>query len=73
MNFKIGDEVIFISQEQHDKYPEWKPCVGTKGTVIETYPMGILFIQWEKGSTSDDDRWFCCEQFVDEVEKIERK
>lgn len=67
---KIGDIVRYIGKG-HDTDPEVNPPVGTLGKVLrETRtPDSILyFIQWEKGSTSNDDCWY---QSPEEVELVE--
>lgn len=70
---KIGDIVRYIGKE-HDTDPEVNPPVGTLGKVLKVLretrtPDSVLyFIQWEKGSTSNDDCWF---QYPEEVELAE--
>ena len=59
MDFKKGDHVILAdtkaTRASHLERPDWYPAPGTKGIVTEegTHP----YVQWEKGSTSGDDRW----------------
>lgn len=67
---KIGDIVRYIGKE-HDTDPEVNPPVGTLGKVLRetrTPDSVLYFIQWEKGSTSDDDCWY---QSPEEVELVE--
>lgn len=67
---KIGDIVRYIGKE-HNTNPEVNPPVGTLGKVLRetrTPDSVLYFIQWEKGSTSDDDCWY---QYPEEVELVE--
>ena len=67
---KVGDIVRYIGKE-HNTNPEVSPPVGTLGKVLRetrTPDSVLYFIQWEKGSTSDDDCWY---QYPEEVELVE--
>lgn len=67
---KVGDIVRYIGK-RHDTDPEVNPPVGTLGKVLRetrTPDSVLYFIQWEKGSTSDDDCWY---QSPGEVELVE--
>lgn len=67
---KVGDIVRYIGK-RHDTDPEVNPPVGTLGKVLRetrTPDSVLYFIQWEKGSTSDDDCWY---QYPEEVELVE--
>lgn len=59
MRFKKGDHVILADNEEtrtdHLKKPEWYPAPGTRGIV--TGDSAVPYVQWEKGSTSEDDVW----------------
>ena len=57
VKFKAGNSVRFISERHHRDWPENYPAVGTKGKII--FKKGkAMMIQWPKGSTSSDDRWY---------------
>ena len=58
-SFKVGDTVVYTNQKMHDSYPRFYPAVGTVGK-IEYYTEGSsdCVVRWERGSTSDDDRWW---------------
>lgn len=67
---KVGDIVRYIGKS-HDTDPKVNPPVGTLGKVLRetrTPDSVLYFIQWEKGSTSDDDCWY---QYPEEVELVE--
>lgn len=69
---KVGDIVRYIGKE-HDDDPEVNPPVGTLGKVLQetNTPDSVLyFIQWEKGSTSDDDCWYQSSEKVELAENI---
>lgn len=59
--YETGDLVRFINEERHDDQPEYYPEPGTIGTITmvdahddyEPYK-----VQWPRGSTSLDDRWW---------------
>lgn len=56
-NVKVGSKVKMIDEEGHKNNPWCFPNVGTLGIVTEA---GSPFvIQWPKGSTSENDRWYC--------------
>ena len=56
-NVKVGSKVRMIDEEGYRNNPWCFPNVGTLGIVTEacSYPA----IQWPKGSTSENDRWYC--------------
>lgn len=58
-SFKVGDTVVYTNHGKHDAYPQFCPAVGTVGK-IEYYTDGSsdCVVRWERGSTSDDDRWW---------------
>lgn len=56
--FKIGDKVRYIGRE-HDNNSQWFPSISTIGTVVEVVDEIDCYIQWPKGSTSKEDRWYC--------------
>lgn len=65
--FNVGDKVKYIGIE-HDINPQWFPIVGTIGTVIQDVDEIDCYIQWSKGSTSKEDRWYCNKNDIELVE-----
>lgn len=71
---KVGDKVRFVDRKAHKQTPEYYPSVGTIGTVVmdECNPKDWK-IQWPKGTTSGDDRWYCGEKSIELFDgKIEK-
>lgn len=57
--FNVGDKVRYIGKD-HDDMPKFYPPVGTIGTVIKQLnEYDVVYVQWEKGSTSKEDCWYC--------------
>ena len=58
----VGNNVVAVDHKLHELYPSWYPVPGTKGKVIkvddEFYTMDLILVQWELGSTSEDDQWW---------------
>lgn len=65
-DFVIGDKVRFLCGELHEKIPVCFPPVGTIGTVT-LFRSSTLFVQWPRGTTSDDDEWVVPTRFVEKV------
>ncbi len=65
--FNVGDKVKYIGPE-HDINPQWFPIVGTIGTVAKDVDEVDCYIQWPKGSTSKEDRWYCNKNDIELVE-----
>ena len=57
-DYKVGDKVVFISENEHKEIPSFYPEVGTVGTVVNVDGYGAL-VKWEEGSTTKDDTWYC--------------
>lgn len=49
--FKVGDKVVFISKEQHDKNSLFYPPEGTIGTVFKKDDDGTYWVTWPEGTT----------------------
>ena len=58
-DYKVGDKVVFISENKHKEIPSYYPEVGTVGTVLCRDANTCAFVKWEEGSTTEDDTWFC--------------
>lgn len=59
--FKVGDNVVMVDKKKHDRNPKIYPPYGTMGVIMnvdETDERYTYDIQWEKGTTSDNDRWY---------------
>lgn len=69
---KIGDKVRYISKD-HARKPEFYPEVGTIGTVKYIDESGDLWVQWTKGSTSENDYWCCYESDIELINKENTK
>lgn len=54
---KVGDIVKYIGNK-HDIEPKWYPFVGTIG-VVKSIDFPSVEVEWEEGSTSGDDCWYC--------------
>ena len=58
-NVKVGSKVRMIDEEAHENHPQWFPVVGTVGIVEKRSYNNNCKVQWSKGTTSIDDKWFC--------------
>lgn len=66
--FKVGDTVEFRDEYAHRIMPIFYPPVGTKGTVVTPRTdAGSVQVQWEEGSTYDDDCWYTLPDYVRKV------
>ena len=72
-DYKVGDKVVFISENEHKEFPSYYPEVGTVGTVLGRYANTCAFVQWAKGSTSSDDRWACRFDWIIPVKEYFKK
>lgn len=69
--FKVGDRVRFkgMGNACHTVTPEFYPKDGTIGTVsIASDDDYEVYVQWPKGSTSEEDMWWA---FVECLELVE--
>ena len=57
-NVKKGDSVRYIGENGHKNSPEYYPAKDVVGKVIKVCSDLTCDIQWPKGSTSQDDRWY---------------
>ena len=57
----IGRRVVFKSNLWRQRLPQFYPVVGTVGTVLLRSQVirDGYYIQWPKGTTSGNDKWFC--------------
>lgn len=65
-DFKIKDRIKFATNDS-----SWSGCYPRKGTIgtilkIDKYPNGqrAFWVQWSRGSTQGDDRYWCMENQV---------
>lgn len=59
--FKVGDKVVMVDKKKHAMNPKIYPPYGTMGVIMaidEADEKYTYDIQWEKGTTSNDDRWY---------------
>ena len=57
-NVKKGDSVRYIGENGHKNSPEYYPAKDVVGKVIKVCSDLTCHIQWPKGSTSRNDRWY---------------
>ena len=57
-NVKKGDSVRYIGKNGHKNNPECYPAKDVVGKVIKVCSGLTCDIQWPKGSTSRNDRWY---------------
>ena len=57
-NVKKGDSVRYVGENGHKNNPEYYPAKDVVGKVIKVCSDLTCHIQWPKGSTSQDDRWY---------------
>ena len=67
--FNVGDKVKFINTDYTER-SDFYPLYGTIGEIKEDCG-GSYWVQWPKGSTSDDDCW-CCDESDLEAIKINK-
>ena len=57
--FQPGDRVEFTDMVLHRQAPNYYPRIGTVGTVVLRNDEDCdVYVQWPKGTTSLDDRWW---------------
>lgn len=57
-NVKKGDSVRYIGKNGHKNSPEYYPAKNVVGKVIKVCSDLTCDIQWPKGATSWNDRWY---------------
>ena len=57
-NVKKRDSVRYIGKNGHKNNPEFYPAKDVVGKVIKVCSDLTCYIQWPKGSTSQNDRWY---------------
>lgn len=57
-NVKKGDSVRYIDKNGHKNNPEYFPAKDAVGKVIKICSDLTCYIQWPKGTTSRNDRWY---------------
>ena len=68
--FNVGDRVKYIGKD-HNDMPEFYPEIGTIGTIVKESGDTDWYIQWPKGSTSGDDKWYCDKNDVELVKDVD--
>lgn len=64
--YKSGDHVVFIGDRGGRRpNPIWYPEIGTVGVVIKPSGKDEVYVQWPDGSTSDEGRWYCGNDFIE--------
>ena len=69
-NFKIGDHVRHIKEKSEYSGINkcWHPPIGTIGEIVDIDDEDSdLFVQWPKGTTYGDDRWYVEKENVELV------
>lgn len=56
--FQIGDYVISTGASYHEECPQYYPPAGTIGKIMRV-GSDDLYVQWEAGTTSGNDLWWC--------------
>lgn len=69
-NFNVGDKVRYIGKNHNDN-PQWYPPIGTIGEIIKNIDEADCYIQWERGTTSKNDRWYCNKSDIEFIENID--
>lgn len=57
-NIKVGSKVRMVDKKAHLICPDWHLVVGTMG-VIKKLGYNTREVQWHKGTTSENDKWWC--------------
>lgn len=69
--FNVYNKVRYIGND-HNDMPEFYPDVGTTGIILDqSNKSNDVYVQWEKGSTSREDRWYCDKNDVELVKDID--
>ena len=73
-NVKEGDYVRYINEIEHENSPEYFPAKDAVGKVIKICNDQTYSVQWPKGSTSSDDKWYATwgnlEVLVDRLNEV---
>ena len=65
-NIKVGSKVRMINDKAHNENLRWFPVVGTVGVVTgELDDYNDYEIQWPKGTTSWQDKWWCNYEYLE--------
>ncbi len=57
-NVKKDDYVRYTEEHKHKNSPEYYPAKDMIGKVIKVCSNQTCFVQWPKGSTSGNDKWY---------------
>ena len=69
--FNVCDKVKYIGPD-HAEHSDFYPLYGTIGEIKEAYG-DYYWVQWPKGSTSDDDYWSCDEINLEAIKTNKNK
>ena len=58
-NVRVGSKVRMIDDKAHNENPRWFPVIGTVGVVTGELDYINCEVQWPKGTTSWQDKWWC--------------
>lgn len=61
---QVGDIVEFTDEENRNRFPYFYPPVGTIGKVISILTDMEVKVQWPKGTTSEEDKWFAMNSMI---------
>lgn len=62
--YEHGDVVVFKDRNLHQQFPQFYPPPGTEGSVYSVVSDLEILVQWPKGTTSANDRWFTMNEYV---------
>ena len=63
-NVKVGSKVRMIDDKAHNENPRWFPVIGTVG-VVRKLDNSNCDVQWPKGTTSWQDKWWCNYEYLE--------
>ena len=70
--FYEGETVVFVSEKSHRESPRYYPAVGVTGVVRIAAADNTCLVEFERGTTSGDDKWWCRNEDLDHAEGYER-
>lgn len=64
-NVRVGSKVRMIDDKAHNENPRWFPVIGTVGVVTGELDYINYEVQWPKGTTSWQDKWWCNYEYLE--------